>query len=135
MYSVHNDKDNGNDTVYTMTHTTCIQKAVNSGEQSSCSSMFNCGPYKELGQIRNKQAQTSLLPMSKPWLNLSVFYVFFKQLHSLVYGSERWTILEYWIYICVFVLPLLKMHGCQAGNMYLYLYIVFLYLLLLWEVG
>ena len=50
-----------NDTVYTMTHATCIQKAVNSAEQSSCSSMVNCGPYKELGQIRNKQAQTSLL--------------------------------------------------------------------------
>ena len=58
--------DNGNDTVYTMTHATGIQKAVNSAEQSSCSSMVNCGPYKELGQIRNKQAQTSLLPMSKP---------------------------------------------------------------------
>ena len=66
MYCVHNDNDNGNDTVYTMTHATCIQKAVNSAEQSSCSSMVNCGPYKELGQIRNKQAQTSLLPMSKP---------------------------------------------------------------------
>ena len=64
--NVHNENDKGNDTVYTMTHATCIQKAVNSAEQSSCSSMVNCGPYKELGQIRNKQAQTSLLPMSKP---------------------------------------------------------------------